>query len=73
MPVMLGVGVRAADEIGMGHAVDLDVVDIAALAGDEATIFLAHDARANAFNAHAVSPCRAASTAPFGSADRSRL
>ena len=48
----LGVGVRAADEMGMGHALKLDVVDVAALAGDETPVFLAHHACANAFNAH---------------------
>ena len=48
----LGMGVRAADEMGVGHAQHLDVVDVAALAGDETSVFLAHDACANAFNAH---------------------
>src|SRR6266852_1562803 len=44
--------VRAANEMGMGHAVQLDVVDIAAFSGDETPVFLAHHACANAFNAH---------------------
>src|SRR5665213_2706728 len=48
-------GVRAADEMGMGHALQFDVVDVAALAGDETAVFLAHDACANAFNAHVLS------------------
>src|SRR2546423_3748525 len=43
---------RGADEMGMGHALKLDVVDVAALAGCETAVFLAHDACANAFNAH---------------------
>src|SRR5258708_36540506 len=43
---------RAADEMGMGHAHQLDVVDVAAFAGDETSVFLAHHACANAFNAH---------------------
>ena len=54
----LGVGVRAADERGVGHAVQADVVDIAALAGDETLVFLAHDASADTFDAHIYSPCR---------------
>src|SRR3954453_20666496 len=48
----LGMRVRAADEMGMGHALQFDVVDVAALAGNETLVFLAHDARANAFNTH---------------------
>ena len=51
----LGVGVRAADEMRVGHADQLDVVDVAALAGDETLVFLAHHACANAFNAHVLS------------------
>lgn len=51
-PLHLGVRVRAADEIGMGHARKLDVVDVAALAGNETLVFLAHDSRADAFNTH---------------------
>src|ERR1700723_3852202 len=38
--------------MGVGHAQHLDVVDVAAFAGDETSVFLAHDACANAFNAH---------------------
>jgi hypothetical protein len=38
--------------MGVGHAHELDIVDVAALAGDKAPIFLAHDACANAFNTH---------------------
>jgi hypothetical protein len=37
--------------MGVGHAHQLDVVDIAALAGDETLVFLAYDACADAFNA----------------------
>ncbi len=44
--------VRAADEMGVGHADKLDVVDVAAFACDKAPVFLAHDARANALNTH---------------------
>src|ERR1700730_5527422 len=47
--------VRAADEMGMGHALKLDVVDVAALASRETAVFLAHNACANAFNAHVLS------------------
>ena len=46
---------RAADEMGIGHAHQLDVVDVAALAGDETPVFLAHYACANTFNAHILS------------------
>src|ERR1700742_1093532 len=42
----------AADEMSVGHAHKLDVVDVAALAGNKASIFLAHDAGANAFDTH---------------------
>jgi len=59
----LGMSVRTAHEVGMGHAQQLDVVDVAASACDETPIFLAHHAGANAFNTHRISPCRAASTA----------
>jgi hypothetical protein len=38
--------------MGKGHALQLDVVDVAALARDETPVFLAHYACANAFNAH---------------------
>ena len=51
----LGVGVRTADEMGIGHADQLDVVDVTALACDETLVFLAHHACANAFNAHVLS------------------
>jgi hypothetical protein len=44
--------VGAADELGVGHALQLDVIDVAASACDESSVFLAHDARANTFNAH---------------------
>jgi hypothetical protein len=43
---------RAADEMGMGHALQLDVVDVATASCDETPVFLAHHACANAFNAH---------------------
>ena len=58
-----GMSVRTAHEVGMRHALQLDVVDVAAFAGDETPIFLAHHACANTFNTHRISPCRAASTA----------
>jgi hypothetical protein len=38
--------------MGVGHAQQLDIVDVAALARDEPPVFLAHDARADAFNTH---------------------
>src|SRR5215475_12661486 len=47
---------RAADEMGKAHAHELDVVDVAAFAGDEPLVFLAHDAGANTFNTHADLP-----------------
>jgi hypothetical protein len=40
-----GVRVRRAHEIGVGLARTVDVVGVAALAGDEANIFLATDGR----------------------------
>ena len=43
-----GVGVRAADEVGVGLAGLADVVGVAPLAGDEALVLLADDARADA-------------------------
>src|ERR1700752_4450204 len=43
---------RAANEVGVGQPHQLDIVDIAALARDEPFVFLAHNASANAFNAH---------------------
>src|SRR5882757_7291866 len=67
----LGMCVRAADEMRVGHALQLDVVDVAALAGDEAPVFLAHYACANTFNTHRISPCRTASSAHPVGADRS--
>src|SRR5262249_36782763 len=50
----LGVGVRTADELGIGHAHQFDVVDVAAFAGDETAVFLADGARADAF----ATPCK---------------
>src|SRR3954470_2511125 len=47
--------VRAADEMCMRQGHDLDVVDVAAFAGNETAVFLAHNACANAFNAHVLS------------------
>src|ERR1044072_6427653 len=47
--------VRAADEMCVGQAHQLDVVDVTAFAGNETAVFLAHDACANAFNAHVLS------------------
>ena len=44
--------VRAADEVRVGHAVQADVVGVPALAGDEALVFLADDAGADAFHTH---------------------
>jgi hypothetical protein len=46
--------VRTAHEVGMGHAHQLDVVDVAAFACDETPIFLAHHACANTFNTHGI-------------------
>ncbi len=46
---------RAADEMCVGHAHQLDIVDVTALAGNETAVFLAHNACANAFNAHVLS------------------
>src|SRR2546430_17301278 len=46
---------RAANELRMRQAHQLDVVDVTALAGNETAVFLAHDACANAFNAHVLS------------------
>jgi hypothetical protein len=51
----LGVRVRTADEMCVGQAHHLDVVDVTALAGNETAVFLAHNACANAFNAHVLS------------------
>src|SRR5258705_12888329 len=47
--------VRATNEVGMGHALQFDIVDVTALAGNETAVFLAHHAFANAFNAHVLS------------------
>jgi hypothetical protein len=44
--------VRAAHERGIGHAVQADIIDIAALAGDETLVFLARNACADAFDTH---------------------
>ncbi len=51
----LGVGMRAAHERGVSHAMQADIVDIAALAGDETLVFLAHHASANTFYTHILS------------------
>jgi hypothetical protein len=45
-------GVGRADEVGMGLARQVDVVGVAALAGDEAVIFLALNAGANSCFSH---------------------
>jgi hypothetical protein len=45
-------GVGRADEEGVGLTVTIDVVGVAALAGDEAEIFLAEDGSADACLAH---------------------
>ena len=42
-----GVGVRAAHEGHVGHAVELDVVDVGALAGDQARVLAAFDGLAD--------------------------
>src|SRR5712671_1632463 len=47
--------VGATNEMCVGQAHQLDIVDVAALAGNETAVFLAHDACANAFNAHVLS------------------
>ena len=47
--------VRRAQEIGVGLAGTVDVVDVMALAGDEADVFLALDGGADAGRAHDVS------------------
>src|SRR5204862_507218 len=52
----LGVCVGAADEMRVGHADQLDIVDIAALARDESLVFLAHDTCAKTFNARFPDP-----------------
>jgi hypothetical protein len=39
----------------MRHAQHFDVVDVTSLAGNETAVFLAHNACANAFNAHVLS------------------
>ena len=48
--------VRRAQKIGVGLARTVDVVDVVALAGDEADVFLAFDGGANACRAHDFSP-----------------
>ena len=53
-----GVRVRAADEMRVGQAHNLDVVDVTAAARDETPVFLAHHAGANALNTHDISPSR---------------
>ena len=63
-------GVRRAKKIGVSLAGAVDVVCVAALAGDEADIFLALDRGANAGRAHETLP-GAADLAPSGrSADQ---
>src|SRR6476660_3878519 len=52
--------VRASDEMSVGHADKLDVVDVTAFTGDETLIFLAQHACANALDTHRISPCRTA-------------
>src|SRR6476660_9823511 len=52
--------VRASDEMSMGHADKLDVVDVTAFAGDETLVFLAQHACANALDTHRIPPCRTA-------------
>jgi hypothetical protein len=47
---------RAADELGKGHAHQLDIVDVLAFTRNETSVFLAHDACANAFNTHVFLP-----------------
>ena len=70
----LGMGVRAADEMGKGHALQLDVVDVAAFACDETPVFLAHHAGANTFNTHSSLPVGARlPRKTIESADRSRF
>jgi hypothetical protein len=51
----LGMRVRAADEMCVGQTHQLDVVDVTTLAGNETSVFLAHNACADAFNAHVLS------------------
>ena len=50
-------GVRRAHEIGVRLAVLADVVGVAALAGDEALILAADDARADPLSAMRLAPC----------------
>src|SRR6476619_4198997 len=66
--------VRASDEMSMGHADELDVVDVTAFTGDETLVFLAQHACANALDTHRISPCRTAHLREkLWRADRSRL
>ncbi len=67
-----GMRVRAADEMRVGQAHNLDVVDVAAAPRDETPVFLAHYAGANALNTHRISPCRTASSAPKSRGRRPR-
>src|SRR5581483_12013953 len=67
----LGMRVGAANEMGEGHAHQLDIVDVTALARDETLVFLAHHAGANAFNTHVSSPCRSLCAATSIEARRS--
>ena len=54
-PVDRRMGVRRTNEIGVGLAWAVDVVDVVALAGDEADVFLAFDGGADACRAHDLS------------------
>jgi hypothetical protein len=47
-----------SDEMYVGQTHQLDIVDVTALASNETAVFLAHDACANAFNAHVLSSRR---------------
>jgi hypothetical protein len=53
-----GVRVGAAQHHGMEHAREVDIVDIAAAAGEQVRVFLALDACAEPFRAHQRSPSR---------------
>ena len=67
-------GVRAAHEVGVGLAVLVDVVGVAALAGDEALVLLADDRGADALLSHRSAPhsaaCRDALHVRSGGQDR---
>ena len=51
-----GMGVRRAHEGRVGHALELDVVGVPALAGDEAPVFLAKNTGADAVLSHGATP-----------------